>query len=59
MPSLRPTWLTSLLTLIDYAGNAHRGPLSDHSGNERFRNIQPTTYKSLHDLLKWQWNRPP
>ncbi|WP_134543513.1 MBL fold metallo-hydrolase [Pseudomonas aeruginosa] len=59
MPSLRPTWLISLLTLAGCAGSAYQGPPSDHFDGERFRNIQPTAHKSLRDLLKWQWNRPP
>ncbi|MCL8041845.1 hypothetical protein M8864_03990, partial [Pseudomonas aeruginosa] len=54
MPSLRPTWLISLLTLAGCAGSAYQGPPSDHFDGERFRNIQPTAHKSLRDLLKWQ-----
>lgn len=51
MPSLRPTWLISLLTLAGCAGSAYQGPPSDHFDGERFRNIQPTAHKSLRDLL--------
>ncbi|MFN2910848.1 hypothetical protein ACKUE4_25340, partial [Escherichia coli] len=59
MPSLRPTWLISLLTLAGCAGSAYQGPPSDHFDGERFCIIQPTAPKSLPDLRKWQWTGPP
>ena len=56
---LRPTWWLALLKLLGRHGRPYRGPRSDHFDGERFHNLEPKAHKSLGDVLKWRFSRPP
>ena len=56
---LRPTWWLALLNLLGRHGRPYRGPHSDHFDGERFHNLEPKPHKSLGDVLKWRFSRPP
>lgn len=56
---LRPTWWLALLNLLGRHGRPYRGPRSDHFDGERFHNLEPKAHKSLGDVLKWRFSRPP
>lgn len=38
------------------SASPYRGPVTDHFDGERFHNLEPTSDKSLADLMKWNLN---